>query len=180
VWLANCPVNQQDSRRNGNHQPWLVVETTSARSCMTGGAGAAWRSADRRLSLRGLVVSVRAVVKWVTHEPVSLPSARPSTTITPSPPNSVQPVTPPVAAPAAFFRVDDRGFVNSDARCDDTQTAVAIGRTPARAACHRRRHGDQAGTDDRLPRPRSLDGVLGARAASSRSVTSRSVSRNGS
>ena len=31
---------------------------------------------------------------------------------------------------AGSFAVDDRGFVNSDARCDGTQTAVAIGRTP--------------------------------------------------
>jgi hypothetical protein len=28
------------------------------------------------------------------------------------------------------FAVDDRGFVNSGVRCDGTQTAVAIGRTP--------------------------------------------------
>jgi hypothetical protein len=35
----------------------------------------------------------------------------------------------PVAAPDPFA-VDAKGFVNSGARCDGTQTAVAIGRTP--------------------------------------------------
>jgi hypothetical protein len=38
-------------------------------------------------------------------------------------------VSPPVAAPDPFA-VDDMGFVNSSARWDGTQTAVAIGRTP--------------------------------------------------
>jgi hypothetical protein len=85
--------------------------------------------------LAGLVVSVGAVVKWVTHEPVSFPNARPSTTaVAADPPTSpsappAEPVSPPVAAAADAFPVDDRGFVNSSARCDGTQTAVAIGRT---------------------------------------------------
>ena len=85
--------------------------------------------------LAGLVVSVGAVVKWATHEPVSSPNAHPSTPIAqvPSPEPSkgpAGPVTPPVAAPADPFPVDNRGFVDSRARCDETQTAVAIGRTP--------------------------------------------------
>src|SRR5262249_27494261 len=133
-----------------------MYRTTSARSCMTGAtlvtsSGYLTRSSrtrgrhrkqppprrflpGRRLAvggsaalLAGLVVSVGAVVKWVTHEPVPPPSARPSTTIAPSPPKPVQPVKPPPAAP---FPVDDRGFVNSGARCDVTETTVAIGRTP--------------------------------------------------
>jgi hypothetical protein len=100
----------------------------------------------RRLALGGsavllaaLVVSVGAVVKWATHQPVSLPTARPSAPVAPNPSASPspspsqsagEPVRPTVAAPAGPFAVDDRGFVNSDARCDGTQTAVAIGRTP--------------------------------------------------
>jgi hypothetical protein len=92
----------------------------------------------RRLAIGGsavlltaLIVSVGAVVKWLIHEPVSLPSARPPTPIAARPPQPpVEHVNPPVAAPAAPFAVDARGFVNSDARCDDTQTAVAVGRTP--------------------------------------------------
>jgi hypothetical protein len=80
--------------------------------------------------LAALAVSVGAVVKWATHEPVSPPNARPSTTIAPSPSQApAAPLPPPVAAPDPFA-VDDMGFVNSDARCDGTQTAVAIGRTP--------------------------------------------------
>jgi hypothetical protein len=81
-----------------------------------------------------LVVSVGAVVKWATHQPLSLPSARPSTPVAPSPsPRPPEPLSAPLAPPVAApdpFAVDDRGFVNSDARCDGTQTAVAIGRTP--------------------------------------------------
>jgi hypothetical protein len=62
----------------------------------------------------------------------------------------VEPLSPPVAGPAAPLAVDDRGFVNSDARCDGTQTAVAIGRTPGSlvAIC-----GDPDGRYGYLPRP---------------------------
>jgi hypothetical protein len=80
--------------------------------------------------LAALIVSVGAVVKWATHAPVSQPSARPPTAIAAAPPQRREPPGPPVPAPAAPFAVDDRGFINSDARCDGTQTAVAIGRTP--------------------------------------------------
>jgi hypothetical protein len=49
------------------------------------------------------------------------------------PPTQSQPpaqqLSPPVAAPADPFPVDDKGFLNSGARCDGTQTAVAMGRT---------------------------------------------------
>jgi hypothetical protein len=80
-----------------------------------------------------LVASVGAIVKWATHQPVSLPNARPSTPAAQSPspsspPPAAVPLPPPVAAPDPFA-VDDMGFVNSGARCDGTQTAVAIGRT---------------------------------------------------
>src|SRR5262249_56655175 len=43
----------------------------------------------------------------------------------------IEPPDPPAAAAADPFAVDNRGFVDSDARCDDGQTAVAVGRTPA-------------------------------------------------
>jgi hypothetical protein len=74
-------------------------------------------------------------VKWATHLPVSLPNGRPSTPVAarPSPsstPPAGEPLRPSVAAPSGPYAVDERGFVNSDARCDGTQTAVAIGRTP--------------------------------------------------
>jgi hypothetical protein len=74
----------------------------------------------RRLAFGGsavllatLIVSVGAVVKWATHETASPPpAAMPSPTVAASP-----------------FAVDDKGFVNTDARCDGSQAAVAIGRT---------------------------------------------------
>jgi len=95
----------------------------------------------RRLAFGGsvvllavLVASVGALVNWATHQAVSLSTASPSTPVAPSPlPSPPQPAdappSPPVAAPDPFA-VDDRGFVNSDARCDGTQTAFATGRTP--------------------------------------------------
>jgi hypothetical protein len=77
-----------------------------------------------------LVVSVGAMVKWATHQPVLQPSARPSTPVAPGlPPPGAALLPLQVAAPDPFA-VDDRGFVNSGPRCAGTQTAVAIGRTP--------------------------------------------------
>ncbi len=80
-----------------------------------------------------LVVSVGALVKWAIHQPASQPYARTATPVAPSPSPSLPPhasaaPSAPVAAPDPF-PVDDRGFVNSGARCEGTQTAVAIGRT---------------------------------------------------
>jgi hypothetical protein len=76
-----------------------------------------------------LVVSVGAMVKWATLQPVSQPSARPPSLVAPSPQPPAALLPQPVAAPDPFA-VDDKGFVNSGARCDGTQTAVVIGRTP--------------------------------------------------
>ncbi|HYZ67684.1 MAG TPA: hypothetical protein VE666_07760 [Mycobacterium sp.] len=74
-------------------------------------------------------MSVGATVKWLTPDPASPPTARPSTPVASSPPPTPPPaVIPP--SPVARFTVDDKGFVNSDARCEATQTAVALGRTP--------------------------------------------------
>jgi hypothetical protein len=39
-----------------------------------------------------------------------------------------EPPTVPIA-PTPLFTTDDKGFVNTDARCDGTQTVVALGRT---------------------------------------------------
>jgi len=92
---------------------------------------------SRRLAVGGsavllaaLVVSVGSAVKYIAHEPVPRPTARPSTPAVPSPPKP--PIEPPSAParPATPFPVDDRGFLNSGARCDGSETAVAIGRTP--------------------------------------------------
>jgi hypothetical protein len=52
------------------------------------------------------------------------PSAAPSASAAGQPAQPTQP-----AQPASPFPTDDLGFVNSAARCDGTQTAMAIGRT---------------------------------------------------
>src|ERR1700754_3648168 len=106
------------------------VRTTSARSCMTGASlvtssgyltqpsrsGGRHRKQPpprrlllrRRLAFGGsavllavLVVSVGALVKWATHQPVSLPNARPSAPVAPSP-SQPAPLRAPVAAPVLF------------------------------------------------------------------------------
>ena len=91
-----------------------------------------WRLAlgGSAVLLATLIVTVGALVKWATHETVSPPTAMPSTTTIAAPPPTppAEPPSPPITTPAPFA-VDDRGFVNSDARCDGSQTAVAIGRT---------------------------------------------------
>jgi hypothetical protein len=77
------------------------------------------------------------VATLVMDEPGSTPSARAPlptaaqpypTAAQPKPAaaGTTQPVNPPVAPPIAM---DDRGFVNSNARCEGNQSAVAIGRT---------------------------------------------------
>lgn len=116
----------QPSRPRGRHRKQPPPRRLLLRRRLAFGGSA--------LLLAVLVVSVGAVVKWATHQPLSLPSARPSTPVAPSPsPRPPEPLSAPLAPPVAApdpFAVDDRGFVNSDARCDGTQTAVAIGRTP--------------------------------------------------
>jgi hypothetical protein len=114
----------QPSRSRGRHRKQPPPRRLLLRRRLTFGGSA--------VLLAVLVVSVGAMVKWATHQSVSQLSARPSTAVTPSrspspPPPAALP--PPVAAPDPFA-VDDKGFVNSGARCDGTQTAVAIGRTP--------------------------------------------------
>jgi hypothetical protein len=93
----------------------------------------------RRLALGGsavllatLIVTVGAVVKSAIPETVTPPAALQSTTVAASPPPPpAEPPSPPpplIATPAPFA-VDDKGFINTDARCDGRQTALAIGRT---------------------------------------------------
>jgi hypothetical protein len=71
-------------------------------------------------------------VKWATAhpDPVAGPLQPPprETAAPAQPQQSPDPASRPVDA-AAPFAVDDRGFVDSSARCEATQTAVAIART---------------------------------------------------
>lgn len=113
----------QPSRSRGRHRKQPPPRRLLLRRPLAFGGSA--------VLLAVLVVSVGAMVKWATQQPVSLPNARPSTpvAVSPSPsPAPAVPLPPPVAAPDPFA-VDDMGFVNSGARCDGTQTAVAVGRT---------------------------------------------------
>ncbi len=54
------------------------------------------------------------------------PAAAGTQPVKPAADRTTQPAKPPVAPPIAM---DDRGFVNSNARCEGNQSAVAIGRT---------------------------------------------------
>ena len=79
------------------------------------------------LALGGLIA------KWATEDSVPVASA-----IRPTPPPRGAPTQTspndtrrdsPTKAPSARFPSDDRGFIDSSARCQDTQPAFAIGRT---------------------------------------------------
>jgi len=79
-----------------------------------------------------LALFAALLVKWTTTQSVPAPSAQPpvSASVTPSPPTpGDNPVSAPAPALTEPFAADDRGFINSSARCDGPQTAVAIGRT---------------------------------------------------
>jgi hypothetical protein len=108
----------QPSRSRGRHRKQPPPHRILLRRRLAVGSSAAL--------LAALIVSVGALVKWATHHPVSQPNARQSTPV--APPPAAVPLPPAVAAPDPFT-VDDMGFVNSGARCDGTQTAVAVGRT---------------------------------------------------
>jgi hypothetical protein len=69
------------------------------------------------------------IVRWAGEDSVPVSDAdRP-----PAPVPAVPPMHPPVEAtpvePRAPFDSDDRGFIDSSARCQGSQPAFAIGRT---------------------------------------------------
>ena len=70
--------------------------------------------------LAALTLTAGVVGKSFIHR--SLPPAHAQQSYAPS-------TSSPQAKPADPFPVDDRGFINSPARCDGTQTATAVGRT---------------------------------------------------
>jgi hypothetical protein len=79
------------------------------------------------LGLAGLIA------KWATDDSVPAAGAwRPSPPLHSAPiaqpPNETR-GAPPLPAPPAPFPSDDRGFINSSARCPESQPAFAIGRT---------------------------------------------------
>ncbi|MGX9791875.1 hypothetical protein [Mycobacterium sp. MMS18-G62] len=81
--------------------------------------------------LAALVLLTGVWVKWATAHPVPVaePLPPPRATAAPTQPgHAADPISPPLHA-AAPFAVDDKGYVDSSARCEATQTAVAIART---------------------------------------------------
>jgi len=79
-----------------------------------------------------LALFTGVLVKWATAHPVPVaePLQPPQATAAPTQPERApDPISPPIDAPAPFA-VDDKGFVDSSARCEATQTTVAIARTP--------------------------------------------------
>lgn len=83
--------------------------------------------------LAALAVVIGALVKWPGE--AQLPTvdiAQPPTTALAGPtagPTSEPIPTPAPSRPPPLFATDARGFVDSNARCDEAQTAVALGRT---------------------------------------------------
>jgi hypothetical protein len=82
--------------------------------------------------LGALVLVAGVMVKWAAAHsiPVASPPDPSQATAAPTQPERpADPISPTIDA-VVPFTVDDKGFVDSSARCETTQTAVAIARTP--------------------------------------------------
>lgn len=79
----------------------------------------------RFLSGVAAVLAALTVVTGVTAKSFTNKSA-PAAGAEPGPPPTLTPATPALPIP---FSTDDQGFINSAARCDGTQTPLALGRT---------------------------------------------------
>jgi hypothetical protein len=82
------------------------------------------------LAAFGLLIGL--AVKLMEEAPAPVAGAGPSPSPTAAMPIQAMPSEPAVAQPSeppALFATDDKGFVNSNARCGGRRTAVAIGRT---------------------------------------------------
>jgi hypothetical protein len=98
--------------------------------------------AGQRFSVGGLifngavtvvVVTVLAftglIAKWAIDDSVPMAGAgQPSSPRQAAPSGQPPAATPPIE-PAAQFRSDDKGFIDSSARCQGSESAFAIGRT---------------------------------------------------
>lgn len=79
-----------------------------------------------------VLVVVLAFVGLLTNRTTGEPVAgavHPPPPFEGAPPQTPRPQPPPGPSPARFVS-DDKGFVDSSARCQGTQQALAIGRTP--------------------------------------------------
>ena len=83
--------------------------------------------------LAASTVVMASLVKWAGEAEVSRSDvAQPPPMVPASPveiPTSEPPPPAAAAPPPAQLVIDDKGFVDSEARCDATQSAVALGRT---------------------------------------------------
>jgi hypothetical protein len=86
-------------------------------------------AATTAILLAVAALTVGVFMKWATAQPVPVTSPPGPATAAPTEPEHAANLTSPPIAPAPF-PVDDKGFVDSNARCDAAQTAVAIARTP--------------------------------------------------
>ena len=83
--------------------------------------------------LAASAIMLNPLVKWAGEAPMAAGDiSAPPAAANARPPTSALseriPAPPPSRTPA-LFATDDRGFVNSTARCGGAQTAVAVGRT---------------------------------------------------
>src|ERR1700755_2000915 len=113
----------------------LVIQATSSPLVRTRGrhrkrTSGRWISSGKRVANAGLALSLAlmalvfgAAVKLTeeAHPPVA--HGVPTST----PPRATALRAKPVSAPPVLFRTDERGFVDSGARCEGTQRPVALG-----------------------------------------------------
>ena len=123
----------------------LVIQATTSRQAQTGGrhrkpSSRRWNHLGNRTGratiaalLAAFVLSIGLAVKLIEEAPEPVADAGQSPSVTaavPIQPVPSEPAGPPAASePRDLFATDDKGFVNSGARCDGKQTAAAIGRT---------------------------------------------------
>jgi hypothetical protein len=79
--------------------------------------------------LAALVLLTGVMVKSGTNSSLPAADAQPSPSPDSTTPTQAKSTADQASGPPAPFGTDDRGFINSDARCEGAQIAVAIGRT---------------------------------------------------
>jgi hypothetical protein len=127
--------------------------------------------------LAASAVMLGSLVNWAWKAPVPAADVpQPPTTAAALPPPTLRSEpkrSPAPSRPPALFATDDRGFVNSTARCDGTLTAVAVGRTARSVVviC-----GDDHGSFEYLGVRLSDDAML--KAAAETAPTNRFLARN--
>jgi hypothetical protein len=123
----------------------LVIQVTSSRQARTRGrhrkqSSRRWISVSKRIALgatAGLLATLCLLIGLAVKSGQEAPESVTDRAQSPAPAAaapiqampSEQAPTPTTSVPPALFATDDKGFVNSTARCDEAQRAAAIGRT---------------------------------------------------